>query len=144
VDSRQGLDIYLKAVDTKQPDVPLAFLNVYHPRKTLEGLKLNVEGLYLMLENEFPLVEGTVQAVLAGKKVVTTLNREQRIRPGSQLLVFREIEHFIDQDGYDCGEVEIDIGELKVQRVDDRRSYASIMVVEPECLVRRGDHVITR
>jgi len=141
IDASQGMDVYLDVVDAARPDQPVAVLNVYHPRRDIEQLGYTLKGLYLKLADEFPLLEGQVLRLL-GDEVLTSLNQKQRVRPGLRLYAVREGEHVVEQ-GIDYGTVELDVGLLEVKKVDPQKSYASVLQLEPDMQLQRGDYVIT-
>ena len=139
IELRQGLDIFLKMVNAKRPDSLIGELNVYQPDKGLDGVKRNMRGLYVLLKNEFPRLEGKV-IHCRGNRLVTDLGVEDRVHPGFDLLVTRKAEHIVE-DGIDYGVEESDIGRAEVQKVLEKTSYASPY---PGCNAQKGDCVKTR
>ena len=141
IDASQGMEIYIDAVNRRQPDQPIPSVSVYLPGRDTERLDWAAKGLYLKLSDEFPLVEGKVQG-LVKEDVLTDLGLEERIRTGSRLYVFRKMDHYVE-GGVDLGPVEVDVGVLRVRKAAAEQSYSEIIDKSPEFQIQRGDYVIT-
>lgn len=134
-----GIDIYASVLDVDNPYERTAF-DIYHPRD--EDLKRTSKGLYVLLENEFPFVQGKILDVRRNK-VTTSLNRpDHRVRPNRLLYVFREGE-VITKEGTDYGKRLSDVGRLCVETVDERKSTAAVEDLVDGNGIRESDIVVT-
>ena len=134
-----GIDVYADVLDVDNPYERTTF-DIYHPRD--EDLKRTSKGLYALLENEFPFVQGSVLDVRRNR-ITTSLNRpEHRVRPNRLLYVFREGEEII-KGGVSYGNELTDVGRVFVETVDERKSIAAVEYLIDGREIREADIVVT-
>lgn len=138
-----GLEAFLWVVDVAT-GLCVVPINAFVPEEGDAAARRLAEKLALLMEDEFPLVEGEVIAV-DRQGLWTSLGRYHRLRPHARLSAFRLGAELYDSNGAYCGRARTPLPELVVRDVQERQSRcAPLSGARDAEAFQRGDVVRTR
>lgn len=141
-ESKNSIEVITRLVDIETCRI-IAAKDVFVEDKSLQGIKILMEGLALKYKYSLPLLEGLV-IKKAGKALITDLGEDKQIKRDMRLILFREGEELMHPvNGRALGSEPIEIGEAKVQDVYKEFSRAFIKKGE-YVSVKILDKVITK
>jgi len=142
-EGRKSVEIFAQMIDTETSEILLEE-DVFHEDKSPERLRSMTEGLALKFKHAMPLIQGNILK-LEGSQLHADIGREERIRKGTRLVVFREKAELVDPEtGRTMGCETEELGQAIIRRVDQGQSVSEFKKNHACDAVNLTDRVITK